>query len=80
MGFKFKARVVLDIGEHMNGLRAQLLSDEKVRMLDHEKCALIRACTRLAYCASHLQCARRQVVHGSARSARHRMHECEHPK
>ena len=33
MGFTFRARVVLDIGEHMNGVRAQLLSDEEVRML-----------------------------------------------
>ena len=31
MGIKFRARVVLDIGEHMNGVRPQLLSDERVR-------------------------------------------------
>ena len=31
MGIKFRARVVLDIGEHMHGVRPQLLSDERVR-------------------------------------------------
>ena len=34
MGFKFKARVVLDIGEHMHGVRPHLLSDEKVRIAE----------------------------------------------
>jgi hypothetical protein len=31
MGIKFRARVVLDIGEHIHGVRPQLLSDERVR-------------------------------------------------
>ncbi len=58
MGFKFKARVVLDIGEHMNGLRAQLLSDDKVCMLYHTTRALLRAWACSSWRAS------RSWIHG----------------
>ena len=51
MGFKFKARVVLDIGEHMHGVRPQLLSDEKVGMLRHRVRVVLRACACFTYCA-----------------------------